>query len=58
MPRLEPTQENREFSVTTPLGEDVLLFHAMSASEELGALFYRDLLPTIEWIGGKQPCLS
>ena len=43
MPSLEATQANRRFAVTTPLGEDVLLFHSMSASEELGRLFELDL---------------
>ena len=43
MPRLEPTQANRSFSITTPLGKDVLLFHSMSASEQLGRLFQFDL---------------
>ena len=43
MPSLEATQANRRFAVTTPLGEDVLLFHSMSASEQLGRLFQFDL---------------
>ena len=32
------TQTNREISVTTPLGPDVLLFHSMKGSEQLGRL--------------------
>ena len=43
MPSLEATQANRRFAITTPLGEDVLLFHSMSATEELGQLFQIDL---------------
>ena len=43
MPRLEATQANRTFAVTTPLGDDVLLFHSMSANEQLGRLFQIDL---------------
>ena len=43
MPSLEATQANRRFAITTPLGEDVLLFHSMSATEELGRLFQIDL---------------
>jgi len=39
MPRLVITQENRPYKVTTPLGEDHLVFHSMSASESLGRLF-------------------
>ncbi|MGE3164094.1 MAG: type VI secretion system Vgr family protein [Planctomycetota bacterium] len=33
------TQENRPISVTTPLGGDELLFHRMTAYEELGRLY-------------------
>ena len=43
MPRLEATQANRPLAIVTPLGEDVLLFHSMSASEQLGRLFQYDL---------------
>jgi len=32
------TQTNREITVTTPLGRDVLLFHSMTGSEQLGRL--------------------
>ena len=37
------TQVNRPVAVATPLGEDVLLFHSMTASEQLGLLFQFDL---------------
>ena len=43
MPRFEATQANRTITVTTPLGEDVLLFYSMSANEQLGRLFQFDL---------------
>lgn len=43
MPKLEATQANRLFAVTTPLGEDALLFYSMTASEQLGRLFQFDL---------------
>ena len=43
MPKLEATQANRRFAVTRPLGEDVLLLHNMSATEQLGRLFQIDL---------------
>ena len=43
MPKLEATQANRPIVVTTPLGKDVLLFHSMRASEQLGRLFQFDL---------------
>ena len=33
------TQTNRVMAVSTPLGEDVLLFRRMSATEQLGRLF-------------------
>jgi type VI secretion system secreted protein VgrG len=33
------TQTNRKISFSTPLGEDVLLFHTMHGSEQLGTLF-------------------
>ncbi len=32
-------QANRQISITTPLGEDVLLFRKMTGFEQLGALF-------------------
>ncbi len=34
-----PTQANRPIAVSTPLGEDVLLFQSMSGEERLGRLF-------------------
>ena len=37
------TQAHRAIGVTTPLGEDVLLFRSMEAREELGRLFRFDL---------------
>ena len=37
------TQGNRQFSVATPLGEDVLLFKQMDYAEELGRPFTMDL---------------
>ena len=43
MPKLEATQANRSIVVTSPLGEDVLLFHSMNVSEQLGRLFQFDL---------------
>lgn len=43
MPKLEATQLNRQFAVSSPLGEDVLLFHNMSATEQLGRLFQFNL---------------
>ena len=43
MPIENVTQANRPIVVTTPLGDDVLLFHSMSASESLGRLFQYDL---------------
>ena len=43
MPELEATQANRSIVVTSPLGEDVLLFHSMNVSEQLGRLFQFDL---------------
>jgi len=48
MPRLEATQRNRLIAVTTPLGDDVLLFHRMNVIEQLGRLFKisLDLLST------------
>jgi type VI secretion system secreted protein VgrG len=36
-------QSERAIEVTTPLGEDVLLFHRMTASESLGRLFQFNL---------------
>ena len=36
-------QSDRPISVTSPLGEDVLLFYRMSAAESLGRLFDFDL---------------
>nr|VFJ66494.1 MAG: type VI secretion system secreted protein VgrG [Candidatus Kentron sp. DK]VFJ67907.1 MAG: type VI secretion system secreted protein VgrG [Candidatus Kentron sp. DK] len=41
--RLSPTQKYRRISVRTPLEDDVLLFHRMSATEELGRLFQMEL---------------
>jgi len=32
-------QTSRQIAITTPLGEDVLLFHKMTATEELGRMF-------------------
>ena len=43
MPKLEATQANRSIVVTSPLGEDVLLFHSMNVNERLGRLFQFDL---------------
>ena len=43
MPKLEATQANRSIVVTSPLGEDVLLFHSMNVNEKLGRLFQFDL---------------
>jgi type VI secretion system secreted protein VgrG len=43
MPNLEATQANRQIAVTSPLGDDVLLFHSMNVSEQLGRLFQFDL---------------
>ena len=43
MPNLEATQANRPIAVTSPLGDDVLLFHSMNVSEQLGRLFQFDL---------------
>ena len=40
---VEATQANRSIVLTTPLGEDVLLFHSMNVSEQLGRLFQFDL---------------
>jgi type VI secretion system secreted protein VgrG len=37
------TQENRHVEFTSPLGKDVLLFHRMTAVEELGRLFRLEL---------------
>jgi type VI secretion system secreted protein VgrG len=37
------TQANRQFKVSTPLGNDVLLFGHMSASEQLSGLYKIDL---------------
>jgi type VI secretion system secreted protein VgrG len=37
------SQSNRQFAVTTPLGEDVLLFKRMAYAEELGRPFTMDL---------------
>lgn len=36
-------QTSRPFQLTTPLGDDVLLFHRMTATEDLGRLFRLDL---------------
>ena len=38
MPDASATQEHRQVSVTTALGSDVLLFHSMSGSDQLGRL--------------------
>ncbi|MBL4607052.1 MAG: type VI secretion system tip protein VgrG [Pseudomonadales bacterium] len=48
MSRLHATQANRSIAVKTPLDDDVLLFHRMTATEELGRLFQfnLDLLST------------
>lgn len=43
MLNLEATQENKPLAVTSPLGDDVLLFHSMNVSEQLGRLFQFDL---------------
>ena len=43
MSRLNATQANRTISVKTPLEDDVLLFHRMTANEKLGGLFRFDL---------------
>ncbi len=40
---VEATQANRSIVVTSPLGDDVLLFHSMNVSEQLGRLFQFDL---------------
>ena len=37
------TQKHRIFAVNTPLGEDVLLFYRMIATEQLGRLFEYEL---------------
>jgi type VI secretion system secreted protein VgrG len=37
------TQEHRAIAVGTPLGQDVLLFHRMTATEALGRLFHFEL---------------
>ncbi len=37
------TQSNREAGISTPLGDDVLLLHSMTMTEELGRLFSIDL---------------
>jgi len=43
MLKLEATQANQSLAVTSPLGDDVLLFHSMNVSEQLGRLFQFDL---------------
>jgi type VI secretion system secreted protein VgrG len=43
VPKLEAKQANRSIVVTSPLGEDVLLFHSMNVNERLGRLFQFDL---------------
>jgi type VI secretion system secreted protein VgrG len=43
MLKLEATQANQPIAVTSPLGDDVLLFHSMNVSEQLGRLFQFDL---------------
>lgn len=40
---MSPFQAARPVAVTTPLGEDVLLFQRMTATEELGRMFRFDL---------------
>ena len=40
---MDRTQANRTVSVTTPLGEDVLLFKSLSFTEPLGRLFQGEL---------------
>ena len=46
------TQTERQIAVSSPLGEDVLLFHRMTGNEQLGRLFefQLDLLSTDEQI--------
>lgn len=36
---MTPLQTSRQIALTTPLGEDVLLFHRMTGTEELGRMF-------------------
>ncbi len=40
---MAPTQANRIFSVSTPIGSDVLLLSAMSGTEALGRMYQYDL---------------
>jgi type VI secretion system secreted protein VgrG len=40
---MDQIQEARPVAITTPLGDDVLLFNRMTATEELGRLFRFDL---------------
>jgi type VI secretion system secreted protein VgrG len=40
---MPPLQAERDVEITTPLGRDVLLFHRMTATEQLGALFQLQL---------------
>lgn len=48
---MDPTQSERLVAVSGPLGKDALLFHHMTAREELGRLFQFDLeLLSDEWI--------
>jgi len=48
---MEPTQSERLVAVSGPLKKDVLLFHHMTAKEELGRLFRFDIeLLSDEWI--------
>ena len=42
------TQEHRRLAISSPLGEDVLLFRRMTVSENLGELFSCDLEIAIE----------
>lgn len=43
MSRLQATQANYPFAITTPLADDKLLFYRMTATEQLGRLFYYEL---------------
>ena len=39
MPSSSPTQKDRQLSITSPLGEDVLLLKSVNVTEELGRPF-------------------
>ena len=39
----KPTQADRPFAISTPLGEDELVLRSFSGREELGRLFEFDL---------------